>query len=212
MSDRVELHRRLAYAKWQAYAKPHETDRITYGDEWVYAPDAVMMCPLFYGGEPQRMADLYNDEVAAAMAEYAPDGDMLTPEFRMYWKYMPDYRIVTPFECTATEWGFTQCDTYAGTLADGTVLKLREWDYVWTHERGQITRWDWFVDSREFYPLLELIGLDPENLTLQEYTVNFLRQGGIRSQAPTGSLLPASRREPPRIRPISGVHASAGGR
>jgi len=111
---------------------------------------------------------------------------MLTPEFRMYWKYMPDYRIVTPFECTATEWGFTQCDTYAGTLADGTVLKLREWDYVWTNERGQITRWDWFVDSREFYPLLELIGLDPENLTLQEYTVNFLRQGGIRSQAPTG--------------------------
>jgi len=183
VTDRVDLHRRMAHGKWQAYAKAPETDRITYGDEWIYAPDAVMMCPLFNGGIAQRMADLFSEELAAATAEYAPDGDMLTPEFRMWWKYMPDFRIVTPFECTPADWGFAMRDTYSGTLADGTVVELHEWDYVWTNEQGHITRWDWFVDSREFDPLIEMIGLDPKTLTYQDYTVNFLRQGGIGAQA-----------------------------
>lgn len=177
--DRVALHRRMAYAKWEAYTKAPETNHVTYGDEWIYAPDAVMMCPLFNGGVAQSMADLFSDEVAAAMANCAPDGDMLTPEFRMWWKHMPDFRLVTPFDCFAAEWGFAVRDTYAGTLADGTVLELHEWDYVWTNKEGHIKRWDWFVDSREWYPFLALIGLDPKELTYQGYTVNFLREGGV---------------------------------
>ncbi|MGX9792766.1 hypothetical protein [Mycobacterium sp. MMS18-G62] len=179
--NRVGLHGRLAHAKWEAYAKAPETNHVHYGDEWIYAPDATMMCPLFNGGVAQSMADLFSDEVAAAMATYAPDGDMLTPEFRMWWKYMPDFRTVTPFDCDVFDWGFAARDTYAGTLADGTVLELREWDYIWTNADGHITRWDWFVDSREWYPFLALIGLDPDVLTYQGYTVNFLRQGGVES-------------------------------
>jgi hypothetical protein len=35
------------------------------------------------------------------------------------------------------------------------------------------------VDSREWYPFLEIIGLDPDTLTYQDYTLNFLRQGGV---------------------------------
>lgn len=177
--DRVALHQRMAHAKWEAYAKVTETNYVTYGDEWIYAPDAVMMCPLFNEGVAQSMADLASDQVLAAMAKHAPDGDMLTPEFRMWWKYMPDFRLVTPFDCIAAEWGFALRDTYAGTLPDGTVLKLHEWDYVWTDDEGHITRWDWFVDSREWYPCLDVIGLDPDGLTYQTYTVNFLRQGGV---------------------------------
>ncbi|WP_293010393.1 hypothetical protein [Mycobacterium sp.] len=72
---RVDLHRRIAYGKWEAYAKATETNHVTYGDEWVYAPDAVMMCPLFNGGVAQPMADLFTDELAAAIAKYAPDGE-----------------------------------------------------------------------------------------------------------------------------------------
>jgi hypothetical protein len=179
--DRVALHRRMARAKWEAYAKAPETKHVTYGDDWIYAPDAVMMCPLFNGGGAQPMAELFSDAVATAMAEYAPDGDMLTPEFRMWWKYMPDFRLVSPFDCTAAEWGFAVRDIYAGTLRDGTVLELHEWDYVWTDEDGRIARWDWFVDSREWDPFLAVIGLEPEGLTFQDYTVNFLRQGAIES-------------------------------
>ncbi|BBZ70942.1 hypothetical protein [Mycobacterium paraseoulense] len=178
-SDRVALHHRLAHSKWEAYARAPETKKITYGDEWVYAPDAVMMCPLFNGGADHVMADLASEEVLAAMQHYAPDGDMLTCEFRMWWKHMPDFRIVTPFDCRPAEWGFAARDTYAGTLADGTVLELHEWDYVWTNDEGQITRWDWFVDSREWHPCLDLIGLDRDSLTYQAYTVNFLREGSI---------------------------------
>ena len=107
---------------------------------------------------------MFSDEVAAAMAEYAPDGDMLTAEWRMWWKHMPDYRLVSPFECVAGDWGFTSCDTYAGTLADGTVLELREWDYIWTNEDGHITRWDWFVDPDKWDQLMSLVGLDPERV------------------------------------------------
>jgi hypothetical protein len=99
----------------------------------------------------------------------------------MWWKYMPDFRTVTPFDCDAFDWGFAVRDTYAGTLADGTVMKLHEWDYIWTNADGQITRWDWFVDSREWYPFLALIGLSPDTLTYQSYTVNFLRRGGTGS-------------------------------
>ncbi|WP_253879459.1 hypothetical protein [Mycobacterium colombiense] len=69
----------------------------------------------------------------------------------------------------------------AGTLADGTVLELREWDYIWTNEDGHITRWDWFVDPDKWEQLLSLIGLEPKGLTSQQYTVNFLREGGVGS-------------------------------
>ena len=143
------------------------------------APDFVMMSPLFNDGVPQSATDMFSGEVAEAMAKYAPDGDMLTAEWRMWWKHMPDYRFVSPFECVAGEWGFTSCDTYAGTLADGTVLELRERDYIWTNEDGHITRWDWFVDPDKWTRLLALIDLDPNGLTSQEYTVNFLREGGV---------------------------------
>lgn len=44
-SDRVALHHRLAPATWETYSEAPETKKITYGDEWVYVPDAVMMCP-----------------------------------------------------------------------------------------------------------------------------------------------------------------------
>lgn len=178
-SDRTARQRRIAHAKWETYAKAPETGKITYGDEWIYAPDAVMMCPLFNNGAAVPMADLASEKVLAAIQKFAPGGDMLTCEFRMWWKHMPDFRIVTPFDCTAAEWGFAVRDTYAGTLADGTVLRLHEWDYVWTNEEGHITRWDWFVDSREWYPFLDLIGLDPHGLTYEDYTVNFLREGSI---------------------------------
>jgi hypothetical protein len=167
----------MAHAKWETYATAPETKHISYGNEWTYAPHATLMCPLFNGGEAQTMAHLASDEVLAAMAKYAPDGDMLTPEFRMWWKYMPDFRIVTPFDCLAADWGFAVRDTYAGTLADGTVLELHEWDYVWTDDNGHITRWDWFVDSKEWYPFLGVIGLESNGLSYQDYTVNFLRQG-----------------------------------
>lgn len=176
-SDRLALHRRIAHAKWETYARAPETKRITYGDEWIYAPVAVMMCPLFNGGAESPLADLASDELLPAIKEFAPDGDMLTCEFRMWWKHMPDFRIITPFECIAADWGFAVRDTYAGTLADGRLLELHEWDYVWIDEQGQITRWDWFVDSREWNPFLELIGLDPDGLTYQNYTLNFLREG-----------------------------------
>lgn len=71
--------------------------------------------------------------------------------------------------------------TYAGTLPDGTVLKLREWDYIWVNEKGEVTRWDWFVDPDNWEQLLGLIGLDPKGLTSQQYTVHFLREGAVGS-------------------------------
>jgi len=178
--DRVALHERIAFTKWEGYAKPIERNRhVTFGDEFIWAPDYVMMSPLFNDGVPQSAADMLSGEVAAAIAKYAPDGDILTPEWRMWWKHMPDYRLISPFECVAGDWGFSSCDTYAGTLPDGTRLELREWDYIWTDENGHITRWDWFVDSAEWKSLLALIGLEPDGLTSQEYTINFLKEGGV---------------------------------
>ena len=59
-------------------------------------------------------------------------------------------------------------------------MELREWDYLWINEDGQITRWDWFVDSAVWAKLLSLVDLDPVGLTAQAYTVNFLRESGAR--------------------------------
>lgn len=179
MSDRVARNRRIAFAKWETYAQAPETGKITYGPEWIYSPDAVMMCPLFNGGADHVMAELASQELLEAMQTYAPDGDMLTCEFRMWWKHMPDFRIVTPFDCRAADWGFAVRDTYAGTLGDGTLLELHEWDYVWINRDGQITRWEWFVDSAEWFPFLDLIGLPRNGVTYQDYTINFLRQGSL---------------------------------
>jgi len=177
-SDRLELHRRLARAKWEAYANAPDTGRVSYGDEWVYTPDAVIMCPRFNNGAPQRFADVANDEIIALLADIS-DGDTLTPEMRMWWKYMPDFRLVTPFNCAPADWGFAVQDTYAGTTSDGRVFSLHEWDYIWTDENGHITRWDWFVDSSEWNPCLELTGLKPDGLTYQAYVANYLRVGGV---------------------------------
>ncbi len=180
--DRVALHERMALAKWEGYAKAIERNRhCTFGEEFIYAPNAVITCPLFNGGAAQSITDLFSDEVAAAAATHAPDGDILTPEWRMWWKYMPDYSLVSPFECIAGDWGFSSHDTYAGTLPDGTVLKLQEWDYIWTNGEGHVTRWDWFVDSGEWNPFLALIGLDPSGVTYQDYTINYLHEGGVGS-------------------------------
>jgi hypothetical protein len=112
------------------------------------------------------------------VAKYAPDGDVLTPEWRMWWKHMPDYHLVSPFACVAGDWGFSSCDTYAGTFPDGSMFELREWDYLWINEDGHITRWDWFVDSAVWKRLLSLVGLDPDGLTCQDYTINYLRESG----------------------------------
>lgn len=181
-SDRVALNEEIAFQKWEGYAKPIDRGRhVSFGEKFVFAADYVMMSPHFNDGAPQTASEMFSDEVAAAMAKYAPDGDMLTAEWRMWWKHMPDYRLVSPFECVAGEWGFSSCDTYAGTLPDGTVLKLREWDYIWVNEKGEVTRWDWFVDPDKWEQLLGLIGLDPKGLTSQQYTVHFLREGAVGS-------------------------------
>lgn len=176
-SHRVDLHRKLARGKWEAYANAPHTGHVKYPAEWVYAPDAVVMCPRFNDGEPQRFTDLATDEVVALLSN-VPDADMLTPEMEMWWQHMPDFRLVSPFDCTAEDWGFAVHDTYSGTTADGKVLSLHEWDYVWTDENGHITRWDWFVDSSEWNPCLDLIGLEPDGLTYQAYIANYLRVGG----------------------------------
>lgn len=176
-SDRVDLHRRLAKAKWEAYANGPDLGHITYGEEWVFTPDATMMCPLFNDGESNLMSDLATPELMEALASLA-GGDVLTPEVKMWWKHMPDFRIVSPFDCVAADWGFAMRDVYSGTTADGRVLQLHEWDYVWTDDNGHITRWDWFVDSAEWAPYLDLIGLDPRGLTYAAYVANYLREGG----------------------------------
>ena len=187
--DRVKLHEQIAFEKWEGYAKPIERGRhVNFGDKYTMAPDFVMMSPLFNNGVPQSITDMFSGEVAEAVAKYAPDGDVLTPEWRMWWKHMPDYRLVSPFECVAGDWGFSSCDTYAGTFPDGTRFELREYDYLWINEDGHITRWDWFVDSAEWARLLSLVGLDPNGLTCQAYTLNYLRESGARSltRQPTG--------------------------
>ncbi len=106
--DRVKLHEQIAFEKWEGYAKPIERGRyVNFGDKYIMAPDFVMMSPLFNNGVPQSITDMFSGEVAEAVAKYAPDGDVLTPEWRMWWKHMPDYRLVSPFECVAGDWGFS---------------------------------------------------------------------------------------------------------
>ena len=180
--DRVALHEKIAFEKWEGYAKPIDRGRrVNFGENYIMAPDFVMISPLFNNGVPQSITDMFSGEVAEAVAKYAPDGDVLTPEWRMWWKHMPDYHLVSPFECIAGDWGFSSCDTYAGTFPDGSRFELREYDYLWINEDGHITRWDWFVDSDEWKRLLSLVDLDPDGLTCQAYTLNYLRESGAES-------------------------------
>jgi hypothetical protein len=180
-SDRVALHTRMARGKWDAYANGPETGHITYGPDWITTPDVVMMCPQFNNGEELPMAQtldpkaLEDPELQAAFAKAGEDS--LSCEMRMCWKYMPDFRLVSPFECTAEDWGFIMRDVYQGTTSDGTVISLHETDYLWTNEDGHITRWHWFVDSAEFSPYLELIGINPDGATYSDYIVNFMLKG-----------------------------------
>jgi hypothetical protein len=104
-------------------------------------------------------------------------GDVLTPEMRMWWQHLPDFRIVISFECHAPEWGFAQYDPYAGTTAKGNRsqparvglrLDRRKRCY---HPLGLVRRF------RRMVPFLDLIGLQPRGLTYQRYLENFLDVG-----------------------------------
>src|SRR5438477_2683428 len=181
-SDRIALHTRMAKGKWEAYAHGLETGPVSYGPDWITTPDYTMMCPCFNNGEEGPVAAfidpaVFDDpEMQAIMAKHDPE-DTLTPEMTMCRKYMPDFRLVSPFECTAEDWGFIMRDVYQGTTKDGQVITLHETDYLWTNDEGHITRWHWFVDSSEFSPYLRVIGVEPDGATYQDYIVNYLRKG-----------------------------------
>ena len=106
--DRVALHERMALAKWEGYAKAIEKEPP------LHIRRGVHLCTQCRDHVPpvQRWCCavdtpyLFSDEVAAAAATHAPDGDILTPEWRMWWKYMPDDSLVSPFECIAGDWDF----------------------------------------------------------------------------------------------------------
>ncbi len=79
--DRVALHEKITFEKWEGYAKPIDRGRhVTFGENYIMAPDFVMMSPLFNDGVPQSITDMFSGEVAEAVQKYAPDGDVLTPE------------------------------------------------------------------------------------------------------------------------------------
>ena len=104
--DRVALHAKTAFDKWEGWAKAIERDRrVTFGDKFIWAPNSVMMSPLFNDAVPQIATARFSDEVAQTIEKYAPNGDILSPEWRMWWKHMPEYRLVSPFACVAGEWG-----------------------------------------------------------------------------------------------------------
>ncbi len=111
--DRVALHEKIAFDKWEGYAKAVERDRrVTFGDKFIWAPNSVMMSPLFNDGVPQTATDMFSDEVAKAIAKYAPDGDILPPEWRMCWKHMPDYPLLSPSACVPAPPASSSCATY----------------------------------------------------------------------------------------------------
>ena len=44
--DRVALHEKIAFEKWEGYAKPLDRGRhVTFGENYIMAPDFVMMSP-----------------------------------------------------------------------------------------------------------------------------------------------------------------------
>lgn len=52
--DRVALHERIAFAKWEGYAKPIERGRhVSFGEKFIWQTDSVMMSPMFNDGVPQ---------------------------------------------------------------------------------------------------------------------------------------------------------------
>lgn len=55
--DRVALNEKIAFEKWEGYAKPIDRGRhVTFGDKFIFAPDYVMMSPHFNNGVPRRHA------------------------------------------------------------------------------------------------------------------------------------------------------------
>ena len=67
-SDRTALNEEIAFQKWEGYAKPIDRGRhVNFGEKFVFATDYVMMSPHFNDGAPQSAADMFSDEVAAAI-------------------------------------------------------------------------------------------------------------------------------------------------
>jgi hypothetical protein len=160
--ERLALHRRLGAGMIEAFTSCADRQRVDYPAEYSVSQDAVMWLPAVSGGVEYAWGkDL-------ATSGLTPS-ERTTQHFQAYWQHLPDFRAIDHGPTMVSDLGFAHWIRFGGTTTDGRRLTFFEADHVYTNETGEVSRYEAFLDWKEFGPVLALVtGLSPD-MTWEDY-------------------------------------------
>jgi hypothetical protein len=147
LEERIDLHRRMADGYHDAYANHLQRGRVQLPPEWKFSDDATYGSTYFGSWEGAPIGKMVNRPGVTI-------SDGADRELKVYLAGIPDYRAVE-FQGFPSPEGFATRTLFKGTTVRG--LKVSSWtlDFFRTNDEGLITRWETFVDSAEFGPIIE---------------------------------------------------------
>ena len=163
--ERTALHRRLATGLVDAYRSAVGQGEVVYPAEWKLAEDMVLWSPGLTGGADFPYAKTIS-AVGLSVSQAA------TLELQWLQSKLPDFGPKGPAgRIVATDTGWAMWWSFEGTAADGTVYRAHEADFITTNSRGEIERWESFLDWAELGPLVALVSGRhyPDGIAIEEY-------------------------------------------
>jgi hypothetical protein len=147
LKERIALHRRMAEGYHDAYANHLERGGVRFPPEWRFADEATYGSTYFgsWAGAPiGKMVNRPGTDISEGANR----------ELRVYLAAIPDYRAVEFMGFPSPE-GFATRTLFEGRTKAGLAVRSWTLDFFLTNEAGLITRWETFVDSAEFGPIVE---------------------------------------------------------
>jgi hypothetical protein len=132
-AKRLQLHYTMAQDYYKAYALLAAGENVTY-PSWKLAGGAVYWSPYF---TPE-----VDSSVGRPLTSMGEIVQSATYERMAYLMTFPDWGPVE-FECWPSMQGFAMRTKFKGTNRyTGEVMSFYTHGYVWTNNKGQITRWE----------------------------------------------------------------------
>jgi hypothetical protein len=140
VEDRVELHRDMARRMYEPQVNGYEVGNVDASNAGWTADGEIR--------EPYELT-LFSPKRGDWTVTLSSPGMDSNPEFRMYWKGIPDYGI-EKYDVWPLEEGWIARLVYAGTARDGEHVVAHEVDIVTTDEQERVVRLEWYVDQEQW--------------------------------------------------------------
>ena len=161
IEERIAKHRWMAEAYRDAYAGKRLQEGGKYG--FKFADEGVVVTPYFQD-EVLKVASFKMASVSGSATEIFDKGAVM--EAKAYCLSFPDWKVLE-FKCYPSDSGFAMRVLFEGhtknaTKKDGTKIKddtkvdWHDFIFVDTNDKGEITRWEDYVNDAEIGPFHDI--------------------------------------------------------